>query len=137
MVFLAAGMGGGTGTGAAPVLAQIVKETNALTVGIVTTPFAFEGVRRARTADEGRSYFSSPGGANRIGQKLFEDRVTLVSDPRRRDAETAPFTGGGFPVTAKTWVERGVLRGLSYSRFWAEKNNVRPIPARSNPLMLG
>lgn len=95
------------------------------------------GAFNARTADEGRSYFSSPGGANRIGQKLFEDRVTLVSDPRRRDAETAPFTGGGLPVTAKTWVERGVLRGLSYSRFWAEKNNVRPIPGMSNLLMLG
>ena len=53
MVFVAAGMGGGTGTGAAPVLAQIVKETGALTVGVVTTPFGFEGTRRLRTADEG------------------------------------------------------------------------------------
>jgi cell division protein FtsZ len=53
MVFVAAGMGGGTGTGAAPVLASVVKETNALTVGIVTTPFSFEGLRRARAAEEG------------------------------------------------------------------------------------
>ena len=53
MVFIAAGMGGGTGTGAGPVLAQIVKETGALTVGVVTTPFAFEGIRRSRAADEG------------------------------------------------------------------------------------
>ena len=53
MVFVAAGMGGGTGTGAAPVIAQIVKETKALTVGVVTTPFAFEGIRRARTAEAG------------------------------------------------------------------------------------
>ena len=53
MVFVAAGMGGGTGTGAAPVLASVVKETNALTVGVVTTPFSFEGIRRARAADEG------------------------------------------------------------------------------------
>ena len=53
MVFVAAGMGGGTGTGAAPVLASVIKETNALTVGIVTTPFAFEGQRRARAAQEG------------------------------------------------------------------------------------
>ena len=53
MVFVAAGMGGGTGTGAAPMVAQIVKETGALTVGVVTTPFAFEGVRRARNADQG------------------------------------------------------------------------------------
>ena len=53
MVFVAAGMGGGTGTGAAPILAQIAKETEALTVGIVTKPFAFEGARRARVAEEG------------------------------------------------------------------------------------
>jgi len=53
MVFVAAGMGGGTGTGAAPVVAQIVKDTGALTVGVVTTPFAFEGARRRRAAEEG------------------------------------------------------------------------------------
>ena len=53
MVFVAAGMGGGTGTGAAPVVAQIVKDTGALTVGVVTTPFAFEGSHRRRAAEEG------------------------------------------------------------------------------------
>ena len=53
MVFVAAGMGGGTGTGAAPVIAEIVRESGALTVGVVTRPFAFEGVRRARQADDG------------------------------------------------------------------------------------
>ena len=53
MVFIAAGMGGGTGTGAAPVIAQIAKETSALTVAVVTKPFAFEGLRRARVADAG------------------------------------------------------------------------------------
>jgi cell division protein FtsZ len=55
MVFVAAGMGGGTGTGSAPVVAQIARETEALTVGIVTRPFEFEGLRRARVADEGIS----------------------------------------------------------------------------------
>jgi len=53
MVFVAAGMGGGTGTGSAPVVAQIARETEALTVGIVTRPFEFEGIRRARVADDG------------------------------------------------------------------------------------
>ena len=53
MVFVAAGMGGGTGTGTAPVLAQVSKETGALTVGIVTRPFEFEGVRRMKVANEG------------------------------------------------------------------------------------
>ncbi len=53
MVFITAGMGGGTGTGAAPIIARIAKETGALTVGVVTKPFAFEGKRRMRQAEEG------------------------------------------------------------------------------------
>ena len=53
MVFVACGMGGGTGTGSAPIIAQVAKESGALTIGIVTRPFGFEGVRRARQAEEG------------------------------------------------------------------------------------
>ncbi|MBL8215700.1 MAG: cell division protein FtsZ [Bryobacterales bacterium] len=53
MVFVAAGLGGGTGTGAAPVVASLAKELNALTVAIVTKPFAFEGVKRMKVADKG------------------------------------------------------------------------------------
>ncbi len=53
MVFITAGMGGGTGTGAAPIIAEIAKEAGALTVAVVTKPFAFEGVRRMQTAEEG------------------------------------------------------------------------------------
>ncbi len=53
MVFITAGMGGGTGTGAAPVIARMARERNILTVGVVTKPFSFEGTRRARAADAG------------------------------------------------------------------------------------
>src|SRR5215208_856755 len=53
MVFIAAGSGGGTGTGAAPVVARIAREIGALTVGIVTKPFSFEGARRGEQADQG------------------------------------------------------------------------------------
>jgi cell division protein FtsZ len=53
MVFITAGMGGGTGTGAAPVIARMARERNILTVGVVTKPFAFEGKRRMRAAEEG------------------------------------------------------------------------------------
>ena len=53
MVFVTAGMGGGTGTGAAPVIAQIAKDCGALTVGVVTKPFGFEGKKRSRQAVEG------------------------------------------------------------------------------------
>lgn len=53
MIFITAGMGGGTGTGAAPVVAQIAKEVGALTVGVVTKPFSFEGNRRRQVAEDG------------------------------------------------------------------------------------
>lgn len=57
MVFVTAGMGGGTGTGAAPVVAQAAKEMGALTVGVVTKPFSFEGVKRKRAAEAGLEDF--------------------------------------------------------------------------------
>ena len=53
MVFVTAGVGGGTGTGAAPVIARLARDVGALTVGIVTKPFSFEGTRRAKQADDG------------------------------------------------------------------------------------
>jgi cell division protein FtsZ len=53
MVFVTAGMGGGTGTGSAPVIAQVARELGALTVGVVTTPFAFEGKKKMELAEEG------------------------------------------------------------------------------------
>lgn len=55
MIFVTAGMGGGTGTGAAPIIAQIAREEGILTVGVVTKPFNFEGKRRAQQAEEGIS----------------------------------------------------------------------------------
>jgi len=71
MVFIAAGMGGGTGTGAAPIIAQISKESGALTVGVVTKPFTFEGRQRAKNADE--------------GILVLKDRVdTLITIPNDR-----------------------------------------------------
>ena len=57
MVFVTAGMGGGTGTGAAPVVAQAAKELGALTVGVVTKPFTFEGIKRKRAAEVGLEEF--------------------------------------------------------------------------------
>ena len=71
MVFVTAGMGGGTGTGAAPIVAQIAKESGALTIGVVTRPFTFEGMRRTQSAETG------------IG-KLKEHADTLIAIPNDR-----------------------------------------------------
>jgi cell division protein FtsZ len=74
MVFITAGMGGGTGTGAAPVIAEVAKEVGALTVAVVTKPFTFEGTRRAVAADEGI-------------EKLKDKVDTLIVIPNQRILE--------------------------------------------------
>lgn len=75
LVFIAAGMGGGTGTGAAPVVAEVAREIGALTVGIVTKPFSFEGRRRMRQADEGIA---------RLAEHV--DTLIVIPNDRLRDA---------------------------------------------------
>jgi predicted Zn-dependent protease len=90
-----------------------------------------------RAADEGRSYFSSPSGGTRVGDEIFDPRITIHSDPATPDAETAPFDGEGASQAAETWIENGILRNLSYSRFWANQQGVAPRPAPANLLMSG
>ncbi|MCX5949094.1 MAG: cell division protein FtsZ [Cyanobacteria bacterium] len=75
LVFIAAGMGGGTGTGAAPILAEVAKECGALTVGIVTKPFGFEGRKRLRQAEEGIA---------RLAEHV--DTLIVIPNDRLRDA---------------------------------------------------
>ncbi|GAB4321115.1 MAG: cell division protein FtsZ [Dehalococcoidia bacterium] len=77
MVFVTAGMGGGTGTGAAPVIAEIAKESGALTIGVVTKPFAWEGMQRARAAE---------AGIDRLRDKVD----TLIAIPNQRLLEICP-----------------------------------------------
>ncbi len=91
----------------------------------------------ARQADEGRSFFSGLGGGNRIGEKLFDERITIVSDPVESNSETPPFSRSGLPVNREAWVENGELKTLSYSRFWAEEKEVAPRPFPSNLVMSG
>lgn len=90
----------------------------------------------ARTADEGRSYFSR-GGGTRLGERVFDSKITIRSDPGARDAETSPFIGDGSPVRPEVWVENGVLKALSYSRSWADRQGVEPRPAPQNLIMAG
>ena len=82
----------------------------------------------ARNADEGRSFFSKRGGGNRIGEKIVDERITLLSDPQDGDLLTSPFTGEGLPVGRTVWIENGVLKSLAYDRFWADKQGVKPTP---------
>jgi predicted Zn-dependent protease len=95
------------------------------------------GAFDARQADEGRSFFSRRGGGNRLGEKLFDSRVTIVSNPAEKNAETSPFTNAGLPAQREVWIENGVLKSLAYSRFWAAKQGVAPTAGLSNFIMSG
>jgi predicted Zn-dependent protease len=75
----------------------------------------------ARTADEGRSFFSKRDGGNRIGEKILDERVTITSDPWDPELLAAPFAPDGQPNKRITWWENGVLRNLTYDRYWALK----------------
>ncbi len=79
MVFITAGMGGGTGTGAAPVIAQYAQEVGALTVGVVTKPFKFEGTRHQRIAEEGIARLSEHVDALIV---IPNDRLITLADKR-------------------------------------------------------
>ncbi|SHK07964.1 TldD/PmbA family protein [Hymenobacter psychrotolerans] len=76
----------------------------------------------ARSADEGRSFLSKKGGGNKLGEKMFDSRVTIYSDPLNTSAPGRVFDGDGLPVKPMTWIDKGVMKNMYYSRFWAEKN---------------
>jgi len=84
------------------------------------------GAMQARAADEGRSFFSKAGGGNKIGMKVVDERVTLLTDPEDAPSSSGGFDGSGLPLDKVTWIENGVVKTLSYDRFWAQKQNVQP-----------
>lgn len=101
MVFIAAGMGGGTGTGAAPVVAEVAKELGALTVAVVTKPFSFEGKRRMTIAEEGL-------------KQLKEHVDSLITIPNEK---LLPVLGGDVSLLnafgAANDVLLGAVQGIS------------------------
>lgn len=91
----------------------------------------------ARSADEGRSFMSKAGGTSRLGEKMFDERVTIYSDPFDENVPETPWTGSGLPVEKTMWIENGVVKNLSYSRYWAQENNREPLPGPANVIMEG
>jgi len=80
----------------------------------------------ARSADEGRSAFSKQGGGTKIGEKVVDERVTLFSDPTDPQLLSNAFDGQGMAAHRQVWIDKGVLKKLTYSRFWAQKQNKEP-----------
>lgn len=111
----------------------VILEPDA-SVGLLGNMFFRMG---ARTADEGRSFLSKAGGGTKLGEKMFDERVTIYSDPFDSNVPSAPWTGSGLPVEKTMWIENGVVKNLAYGRFWAKEKGVDPVPGPVNAIMIG
>ena len=106
----------------------------AASIGLLNRMFGSFGARRA---DEGRSFMSKEGGGTKIGEKIVDERINVYSDPLNVEVPSATWNGEGQPLKKMNWVENGVVKNLSYDRFWAKEKEVDPVPFPSNVIMEG
>ncbi|NDK54980.1 TldD/PmbA family protein [Pontibacter fetidus] len=90
-----------------------------------------------RSAEEGRSFLSKAGGKTKLGEKLVDERVTVYSDPAHPEIPSAPFSGDGRPREKTTWIEKGVVKNLSNSLYWAQKTGAKSVPNPGGMIMEG
>ncbi|OCX52112.1 peptidase C69 [Mucilaginibacter sp. PPCGB 2223] len=90
-----------------------------------------------RSADEGRSFLSKKDGGTKLGEKIVDERVTIYSDPRHPLLPTFTWNGDGQPQIKRTWIEKGVVKTLSCSRYWAAKKGTEPVPFPGGVIMEG
>lgn len=91
----------------------------------------------ARSSDEGRSPFTKQGGGNKLGEKIVDPRVTITADPFDPMILSQPWDGDGLPLGRQVFVDKGVLKELYYSRFWAKKQGKQPTGAPTSFIMSG
>ena len=91
----------------------------------------------ARQADEGRSFMSKPGGKTKLGEQLLDERVNIYSDPWNTELPTAVWAGDGRPQQRVNWIEKGVVKNLYTSRYWAQKTGIKDIPSPDGAIMQG
>ena len=91
----------------------------------------------ARSADEGRSFLSKQGGANRLGDKLFDQQVNIWSDPWDKDVPVLPWDNDMLPRERMHLVKDGRINALNYSQFWAKKKGQRAVGSAGNIIMAG
>jgi predicted Zn-dependent protease len=95
------------------------------------------GYMELRSADEGRSYLSKPGGGTKLNEKLLDEHVTIASDPADPIVPDTLWGEDGLAKKRTVWFERGVARQASCSRFWAKKTGRDPLPRPQNLSMAG
>jgi len=91
----------------------------------------------ARAAEEGRSYLSKKGGGTHLGEKLFPESITLRTDPFDKRNRALLVDVGGLPAAPVTWIEKGVVKNLSYDRYWAQQTGKQPTPSPSRLILEG
>lgn len=91
----------------------------------------------ARSADEGRSFLSKKGGGNKLGEQVYDPRVTLYADPWHPDAAVVPWDGEGLPRTKLPIIDKGKIANLQYSRYWAQKQGKTANADPGNLIMEG
>lgn len=91
----------------------------------------------ARQAEEGRSAMSKPGGKTKLGEQLLDERVNIYSDPWNAELPTSTWSGDGRPQQKVSWIEKGVVKNLYNSRYWAQKTGVKSIPSPDGVIMQG
>lgn len=116
-----------------PAKYTVILEPAAVAVMLENLFFSLD----ARSADEGRSFLSKPGGGTKLGEKLVDERVNIYSDPLNAELPTSTWNGDGRPQERVSWVEKGVIKNLTYSRYWAEKKGVKAIPGPDAAIMEG
>ncbi len=123
------------------------KEAKAIEPGkytVILEPAASVGLLRpmlfsmaARSADEGRSFLTKKGGGNKLGEKIVDERVNIYSDPWHPEVPANPWSGDGLPVRKTDWIENGVVKNMTYDRYWASQKNVEPVPFAGGVVMQG
>ena len=99
--------------------------------------FMFNGFD-ARLADEGRSFLSKKGGGNRLGEKLFDEKVNVWSDPWDKDVPVEPWASATMlPRERMDLIKNGKVASLNYSQYWAQKHNAKAVGRHGNIIMAG
>ena len=96
---------------------------------------SFQRYLDARSADEGRSPFSAPGNKTRLGERVFDERLNLYSDPWHPELPGSPAAQSGIPAQKVYLVRNGVVETLIYTRYWAKKKDKEPTPGPVNAIL--
>lgn len=89
----------------------------------------------ARSAEEGRSPYSAPNNKTRLGEKIFDERISILSDPWNAEVPGSQSAQSGIPSQKIYLVKNGVLENLIYSRYWAKRKTVEPTPGPVNTIL--